>query len=386
MNFRWINEKLEKFIEKINTDDLEMDKEDIEEIVEGIMKAIPSFEYLTWNSSCTCKATKDNYYYGCINYKGYVDGQSKIVTEISIKSYSKKVTVRYRLPYQGHGDFALANYMNKYSVNDDNTLFVTSYYDETKEEIIEDVVENFKRIFDYDTNFKKVSKNLKPECDKIAKDILQAILLKYSDKDGQEIDLSNLDLNFSTSYGKNSLERLEVNIEPDKPTLEEKCRYTILVTSNKNDIYLSKGISGTYRTESMLDALKKVLKFLSGEDDKEALRKAKRQEYNKKRWAEKKAQKLANSKPFDNFLQELRDKYGSGYIAQDVYGYTHVFKNRPSFIPTREGYEDDEEFYEPGYWTGEKFDDINYESKLNKAYKDQYRTTLPSDGKAIWKF
>ena len=124
----------------------------------------------------------------------------------------------------------------------------------------------------------------------------------------------------------------------------------------------------------------------SEEDIKAKEKKAKRQEYNRKRQAEKKAQKLADSKPFDKFLQELKDKYGSGYIAQDVYGYTYVYKNKPYFIPTKEGYQGGEEFYEPGYWDGDRVDNIDYESKLNQAYKDQYRQDTPSAEKAIWSF
>ena len=136
------------------------------------------------------------------------------------------------------------------------------------------------------------------------------------------------------------------------------------------------------------DALKAVeAKFGDSEEDIKAKeKKAKRQEYNKKRWAEKKAQKLADSKPFDKFLQELRDQYGHGYIAQDVYGSTHIFKNKPTFIPTKDGYINDEEVYEPGYWTGEMIGRGDYQSKLNKAYKDQFRTDTPSNEKAIWQF
>ena len=124
----------------------------------------------------------------------------------------------------------------------------------------------------------------------------------------------------------------------------------------------------------------------SEEDIKAKEKKAKRQEYNRKRQAERKAQKLADSKPFDKFLQELKDKYSSGYIAQDVYGYTYVYKNKPYFIPTKEGYQGGEEFYEPGYWDGDRVDNIDYESKLNQAYKAQYRISTPSAEKAIWQF
>ena len=116
----------------------------------------------------------------------------------------------------------------------------------------------------------------------------------------------------------------------------------------------------------------------SEEDIKAKEKKAKRQEYNKKRWAD--------SKPFDKFLQELKDKYGSGYIAQDVYGYTYVYKNKPYFEPTKDGYRGGEEFYEPGYWDGDRVDNIDYESKLNQAYKDQYRQDRPTNQNAIWSF
>ena len=114
--------------------------------------------------------------------------------------------------------------------------------------------------------------------------------------------------------------------------------------------------------------------------------KAKRSEYNKKQRAEKKAQKLADSKPFDKFLQELKDEYGSGYIAQDVYGDTFVYKNKPTFVPTVDGYQGNEEIYEPGYWEGTRLSNKNYEINLNKAYKDQYRKNVPSNEEAIWKF
>ena len=136
------------------------------------------------------------------------------------------------------------------------------------------------------------------------------------------------------------------------------------------------------------EALKVVEQhYNESEEDIEAKdKKAKRAEYNKKYQTEKKAQKLADSKPFDKFLQELKDKYGSGYIAQDVYGATYVYKNMPYFTPTIDGYEGDEEVYEPGYWTGDRYDNINYESQLNKAYKDQYRKPVPSNDKAIWSF
>ena len=124
----------------------------------------------------------------------------------------------------------------------------------------------------------------------------------------------------------------------------------------------------------------------SEEDIKAKETKAKRTAYNKKRWAEKKAQKLADSKPFDKFLAELKDKYGSGYIAQDVYGYTYVYKNKPYFTPTLNGWQDGEEVYEPGYWTGDTYDHTDYESQLNKAYKDQYRKSVPTASEAIWQF
>lgn len=114
--------------------------------------------------------------------------------------------------------------------------------------------------------------------------------------------------------------------------------------------------------------------------------KAKRSEYNKKQRAEKKAQKLADSKPFDKFLQELKDEYGSGYIAQDVYGDTYVYLRKPTFIPTKNGYNGDQEVYEPGYWEGTRASNKNYENKLNKAYKNQFRQDVPSNEEAIWSF
>lgn len=122
------------------------------------------------------------------------------------------------------------------------------------------------------------------------------------------------------------------------------------------------------------------------EDLKAKERKAKRTAYNKKRWAEKKAQKLAASKPFDKFLTELKDKYGSGYLARDVWGYAHVFKSRPHFIPTVDGYQGDEEIYEPGHWTGNRYNDTDYESQLEKAYKDQYGKSAPYADEALWSF
>ena len=125
-------------------------------------------------------------------------------------------------------------------------------------------------------------------------------------------------------------------------------------------------------------------------DDEEEIKlkeiKAKRSEYNKKQRAEKKAQKLADSKPFDKFLQELKDEYGSGYIAQDVYGDTFVYKNKPTFVPTVNGYQGNEEIYEPGYWEGTRASNKNYENKLNKAYKNQFRQDVPSNEEAIWSF
>lgn len=128
-------------------------------------------------------------------------------------------------------------------------------------------------------------------------------------------------------------------------------------------------------------------KYTESDDDIKAKeRKAKRAEYNKKYQAEKKAQKLADSKPFNKFLLKLKAKYGSGYIAQDVFGATYVYKNMPYFTPTVDGYQGDEEIYEPGYWTGARYDNIDYESQLNKAYKDQYRKPLPSNDEAIWSF
>ena len=136
------------------------------------------------------------------------------------------------------------------------------------------------------------------------------------------------------------------------------------------------------------EALKVVEQhYDESEEDIEAKdKKAKTTEYNKKYRAEKKAQKLADSKPFNKFLIDLKGKYGSGYIAQDVYGATYVYKSMPYFTPTIDGYQGDEEVYEPGYWTGDRYDNINYESQLNKAYKDQYRKPLPSNDEAIWRF
>ena len=386
-----LNKELEKFVEKINTEDeLEMDKEDVEEMIDSIIKAIPQITYYYIYrdnmTSSTFRPEKREGYYNIIDFKGYLYGETKSVATIVIKSYGKKVRVRFGLPYPKHGDFSLPAYMKKYAVSDDYNSFVISYFEETKEEIVEDVVENFKRIFDYDSKIKNEQEKLQSEFEKIRQDILHTILLKHSDKNDQVINLLDLDLNCATVFGKDKLKGLAVQIYPDKDTLEQKCRYTHFGTVNGNRINLDSTIDRKFRTESMLEAFKKVLKFLTGEDDKEALKKAKRQEYNRKRQAEKKAQKLADSKPFDKFLQELKDKYGSGYIAQDVYGYTYVYKNKPYFEPTKEGYRGEEEFYEPGYWEGDRVDNIDYESKLNQAYKDQYRQDTPSAEKAIWSF
>ena len=378
-----------RILEKINTEDeLEMDKEDVEEMIDSIIKAIPQITYYIYDednmTSSTFKPEKRQGYYNVIDFKGYLYGETKRIATIIIKSYGKKVRVRLGLPYPKHGDFYFPAYMKKYAVSDDFNSFVISYFEETKEEIVEDIVENFKRIFVYDSKIKKDQEKLQPEFEKVRKDILYTLLLKYSDKNNQVINLLDLDLDGVTA--KDKLEGLYISLNPDKDTLEQKCKFTHFGTVRNNRIDLDSPIDRKLRTESMLEAFKKVLKFLTGEDDKEALKKAKRQEYNRKRQAEKKAQKLADSKPFDKFLQELKDKYGYGYIAQDVYGYTYVYKNKPYFIPTKEGYQGGEEFYEPGYWDGDRVDNIDYESKLNQAYKDQYRQDTPSAEKAIWSF
>ena len=378
-----------RILEKINTEDeLEMDKEDVEEMIDSIIKAIPQITYYIYDednmTSSTFKPEKRQGYYNVIDFKGYLYGETKRIATIIIKSYGKKVRVRLGLPYPKHGDFYFPAYMKKYAVSDDFNSFVISYFEETKEEIVEDIVENFKRIFVYDSKIKKDQEKLQPEFEKVRKDILYTLLLKYSDKNNQVINLLDLDLDGVTA--KDKLEGLYISLNPDKDTLEQKCKFTHFGTVRNNRIDLDSPIDRKLRTESMLEAFKKVLKFLTGEDDKEALKKAKRQEYNRKRQAEKKAQKLADSKPFDKFLQELKNKYGSGYIAQDVYGYTYVYKNKPYFEPTKEGYQGGEEFYEPGYWDGDRVDNIDYESKLNQAYKDQYRQDTPSAEKAIWSF
>lgn len=89
---------------------------------------------------------------------------------------------------------------------------------------------------------------------------------------------------------------------------------------------------------------------------------------------------------FDTFLKQLKDKFGSGYIAKDVWGYTYVYKTKPCYHPTKEGWCGDEEFYEPGYWEGDKCEFIDYESQLNKAYKEQYNKPAPNGKEGIWSF
>lgn len=393
MDFKHLNEQLEKFVEKINTDDdLEMDREDIEEIRDAITAGFPSFEYIDPDTNgtykhTTCKAEKDEYDYNIILWKGYLYGDYKVIAKVVLKSYGKKVRVLYSLPYPGHGDFVFPRYMKKYAVDDDYKNFIISYFQDTKEEIIEDTIENLKRIFEYDRKAMENQEKLIPDFRKIQKDICHILLLKY--KNEKEIDLSGKGFNITRSNGLVvPIDSIEVSIYDNKETLEQKCAYCRLNYGDYGFYFAKNDYECRHvRTPQTLETFKNLLKFLNGEDDKQALRKAKRQEYNKKRWAEKKAQKLADSKPFDKFLQELKDKYGQGYIAQDVYGYAYVYKNRPEFIPTVDYIDNnDEDVYEPGYWKGDSYDTINYEAKLNKAYKDQYRTSTPSAEKAIWSF
>ena len=91
--------------------------------------------------------------------------------------------------------------------------------------------------------------------------------------------------------------------------------------------------------------------------------------------------------PFDKFLMKLHDKYGSGYIARDDYEYAHVFKNKPYYNVRVDGWTGDgEEYYRPGYWDGNRLDNTDYGSELNKAYKEQDGEPAPSGKGAWWSF
>lgn len=151
-------------------------------------------------------------------------------------------------------------------------------------------------------------------------------------------------------------------------------------------------LGSEYNFADELSTWQKALEIIENtyKDSEEELelkaKKAKRAAYNKAQRAEKNAQKLAATKPFDKFLQQLADKFGSGYIARDDYGYVHVFKEQPHYIPTLDGYQDDEEIYEPGYWEGNRLSDKDFETQLKKAYEGQYRNSAPSGKQGIWKF
>lgn len=152
-------------------------------------------------------------------------------------------------------------------------------------------------------------------------------------------------------------------------------------------------LGSEYNFPDTLFAWKEALKviedaFGDNEDEiKNKAKKARKAEYDKKRREEQKAQKLADSKPFLKFLKELSDEFGSGYIARDDYGYTYIYKDRPRYNPTINGWdEDDNEVYEPGYWEGARLSDKDFEAQLKKAYEGQYQDSAPSGKQGIWKF
>lgn len=152
-------------------------------------------------------------------------------------------------------------------------------------------------------------------------------------------------------------------------------------------------LGSEYNFADELSTWQKALEIIENtyKDSEEELelkaKKAKRATYDKARRAEKNAQKLAATKPFDKFLQQLADKFGSGYIARDDYGYTYIYKDRPRYNPTINGWdEDDNEVYEPGYWEGNRLSDKDFEAQLKKAYEGQYRDSAPSGRQGIWKF
>lgn len=97
---------------------------------------------------------------------------------------------------------------------------------------------------------------------------------------------------------------------------------------------------------------------------------------------QKEKDRISKLKPFDKFLKNLADKYGHGYVAQDVWGYAYVYKKEPKFIPTKDGWNDED--YEPGYWKGERISP-DIEEELNDAYSAQYQKPNPRNDKAIWK-
>lgn len=92
------------------------------------------------------------------------------------------------------------------------------------------------------------------------------------------------------------------------------------------------------------------------------------------------------NKAFDKLLKELNEKYGSGYVAKDVWGYTYIYKTKPYYHPTKEGWCGDEEFYEPGYWEGDRLVPESCEGKINKAYQEQYGESAPAGKEGIWSF
>ena len=151
-------------------------------------------------------------------------------------------------------------------------------------------------------------------------------------------------------------------------------------------------LGSEYNFADELSTWQKALEIIENtyKDSEEELelktKKAKRAAYDKARRAEKNAQKLAATKPFDKFLQQLADKFGSGYVARDDYGYIHVFKEQPRYIPTLDGYRDDEEIYEPGYWESEQSSESISEADFCKAYEAQYRKSAPSGKNALWQF
>ena len=110
----------------------------------------------------------------------------------------------------------------------------------------------------------------------------------------------------------------------------------------------------------------------------------KRKEDIEKEQKEKEAQALADSKPFDKFLQELKDKYGSGYVARDDWGNVYVYNSKPSYTAAISGSQgNNDDYYQPGKWEG-RGASKNIENEFVKAYKAQYRKNPDRGQDAIW--
>ena len=273
LNFKKLNEELEKFIEKLGIDDLEMDEEDVVDILNGIIQTLPSLRYHNGQSFCDCTPEIGKYHNVIYTYN------KERIAIIALTSYGKNVRAMFIFPGLLTFDFIVPKYMKKYEIADNPraTRFSVPYVGETKEEIIEDIVENLKRLIDYDAKIKEERKRLRPAFEKVLQDLINVVFENYHKTDEEvdlDIDLSNLNIVGETNYDKLKFDKIIIETRPNYNDPKYGCGLTYIKTSGSKGIsnfYLTDEMSPWNITESMLEAFTQILQFLKNQKGDEEL-------------------------------------------------------------------------------------------------------------------